>query len=347
MTEEPVTVSDWIQFLISQKNQAYMHIIGLISFNLTIVLIGLWYWERLLVFGFTVLFVLSIFCVGAVLFILYHSNSNFNRSKILLDEIMDEKKINVKLIKKEWFEGRRERKEMFGDISIIAWKNIRNITITFGVGILGIGLFLMRFGTEVFEMTGIQWIGSIGLGILALGVAFHSIVISKESDKRVKDIANANFLRVLSTFEDRRIDLQHPQLGPYKHPILIWKALVDMKEAEELLDFCDIDLKHQGRLIDLMNHMFKYTIRYYVNLLSCEEIRHLLAISQIGLKIDDEYLGKKNELRGRIRTLLEEPQSVDINEDYIKGIKDFIFKDIEKLNFILYRDQIKEWYYSM
>ena len=84
---------------------------------------------------------------------------------------------------------------------------------------------------------------SIGLAFLSIYIAFLSVEISKrsevianKSDRRVKDIANANFLRVLSIFEDRRIDLQHPEVGYLKHRVLIWKALVDMNEAEELLE---------------------------------------------------------------------------------------------------------------
>ncbi|MCK5112128.1 MAG: hypothetical protein KAQ84_01170 [Thermoplasmatales archaeon] len=342
MTKEKTSLSDWIQFFSSMINTGNVIIFGCMSIVILLAISFYLFadWAKLIIFfaGMTVLVVVYWFIHG--------EKSRFRRARIFLDAIMRGKKDDPVKIQKEWCEDRKERGRMFKDIGIFTWKQIRDISITLGVGVLGISLILMIFGTEFFPVIGIQWITSIGLAILALGVAFHSIVISKESDRRVKDIANANFLRVLSIFEDRRIDLQYLELGYLKHRVLIWKALVDMNEAEELLEYCDINLKHQARLIDLMNHMFKFINRYYVNRLVCEELRHILSMTLIGLKVDDEHLGKKNELRGRIRTLLNERSNREITDEYIGGIKGLIDEAFNDIDYLTLRDQIRDWYWS-
>ncbi len=341
MNKELVTLSDWIHFLGSIVTFCNTIIFGILSIIviLTVSLYLFTDWQQMIL-----LLVLSIIII-VILWFIYGKGNVYKKSIFFLREIMKGTKNNPEIIRKEWFEKRE--KKMFKDISVIAWKEIRVVALTSGIGIFAIGLLLMKFGTAFFSITYGQWITSFGLAILTLGVAFHSIVLSKESDRRVKDIANANFLRVLSIFEDRRIDLQHLQLGYQKHPIFIWKALVDMQEAEKLLNYCDIDLSHQGRLISLLNHLLKFINRYYKDKLSCEEVSHLLSMAIIGVQVDDEFAGTKDAVRGRIRSLLDEPKSVEINEDYIKGIKDCVAKDFFRFNFILYRDQIKEWYYSM
>ena len=341
MNKELVTLSDWIHFLGSIITFCNTIIFGVLSIIviLTVSLYLFTDWAQMIL-----LLVLSIIII-VILWFIYGKGNVYKKSIFFLREIMKGTKNNPEIIRKEWFEKRE--KKMFKDISVIAWKEIRVVALTSGIGILAIGLFLMKFGTAFYPIIYGQWITSFGLAILALGVAFHSIVLSKETDRRFKDVANANFLRVLSIFEDRRIDLQYHTERIRIHPILIWKALVDMQEADELLEFCDIDLPNQSRLIHLLNHLIKYTKRAYTYMVNCEEVSHILSMTLLGLKVDEQFTDTKDAVRGGIRSLLDEPQGVEINEDYIKGIKGCIPEDIFRFNFILYRDQIKEWYYSM
>lgn len=204
--------------------------------------------------------------------------------------------------------------------------------------VLGIDSFVL--GKKSKEIA----IESKDISIESKNIAEESKQLSSDSEHRVKDIANANFLSVLSRFEDRRIDLQyHPQRLKI-HPILIWKALVDLREAEELLEFCEIDIKHQKRLINLLDHLLKFVGRKYVKILWCEEVEHMLDMGLIGLKVDDKLSDNKNSMVGRIKQLFDEGDSVEINEGYISFMSGTIAeKDYRKL-FINMRDQYKDRY---
>jgi len=97
------------------------------------------------------------------------------------------------------------------------WARLRSHTLTTGLVIVGIGVIFMLIGTFCNISNFIEaakWVLSMGLGITSLGIAFHSIVISEESRKIAgesdeKMIANANesFLKIVDTFEDKRIQL--------------------------------------------------------------------------------------------------------------------------------------------
>ena len=126
-----------------------------------------------------------------------------------------------------------------------------------------LGIDSLKLGKKSKEIA----IESKNISIESKNIAEESKQLADDPDRRVKDIASANFLSVLSRFEDRRIDLQyHPQRLEI-HPILIWKALVDLREAEGLLEFCEIDIKHQRRLINLLDHLLKFVGRNYVKIL--------------------------------------------------------------------------------
>lgn len=181
--------------------------------------------------------------------------------------------------------------------------------------------------------------GAVALAILALIVSFRSKRIAVDS-------ANANFLSVLSIFEDKRIDLQYDQRAIRLHRVEIWKCLIYMREANELLDFCEIKPKHQRRLINLFNKLLELVNNSYLQVLVCEEVEHLLDMYKIGLDLDDGLATEKDTMREHIRQLMEEPENIEINVEYIDGIYRHITDDIYNLRFHPMRDQIKEWYWS-
>ena len=183
------------------------------------------------------------------------------------------------------------------------------------------------------EMSSNLWLTS-GFGFITIGIAFISIKIAIDSDYKINNIANANFLSVLSRFEDRRLDLQIVRnLQEMRYPnIVIWKALVDAQEMEELLESCDIKKKYQRRMITL-NNLFLTLINEgnftYVqegkllnepfhNILRCEGVKHLLQISKIVLNLEYKFDVPRAELFSHIRVTFDESKEVTVDEEYIK-----------------------------
>lgn len=183
------------------------------------------------------------------------------------------------------------------DISIFGWKRIREITITVGIGILGIGLILMIFGADFFPINSIQWIGSIGLGILASGIAFHSIVISKESSVQITAIANAIYLELEDVFEDKRIQLlQHPDWLGIEGTV--WKCLTYVKRAKKLMEYAEIDAESQTEFAE---HYIKLTyhtgVQWDNEIVKKADIKNMIKICSSLLELDLESK-EEEELKG-------------------------------------------------
>lgn len=148
------------------------------------------------------------------------------------------------------------------------WARLRSHTLTTGLVIVGIGVIFMLIGTFYNISNFIEaakWVLSMGLGITSLGIAFHSIVISEESRKIAgesdeKMIANANesFLKIVDTFEDKRIQLlQHPEWLGIEGTI--WKCQTYLDRAIKLKKSAKIDIDNQNKLFDQFDFLINRT----------------------------------------------------------------------------------------
>ena len=86
--------------------------------------------------------------------------------------------------------------------------------------------------------------------------------------------------------------------------------------------------------------------RIYIEVLNCEEISHLIQISLISLKLDGKLTDKKNEVISRVATLFDDEQNIENHENYLTSMNNAIEEEAFRDNFILIRDQYKEWYWS-
>ena len=97
-----------------------------------------------------------------------------------------------------------------GKNKFITWERLRNIFLYVGLVILVIAtvfiLFGLYFNIANFITSG-KWLVFVSLALISLGIAFHSIIISYQSDEKMKAIARADFLTVVSVFENERIVL--------------------------------------------------------------------------------------------------------------------------------------------
>jgi hypothetical protein len=148
------------------------------------------------------------------------------------------------------------------------WARLRTLSLTTGLVIVGIGVIFMLVGTFYNISNFIEaakWVLSMGLGITSLGIAFHSIVISEESRKIAgesdeKMIANTNesFLKIVDTFEDKRIQLlQHPEWLGIEGTI--WKCQTYLDRAIKLKKSAKIDIDNQNKLFDQFDVLINRT----------------------------------------------------------------------------------------
>jgi hypothetical protein len=104
MIKKPVHLSDWIQYLIAQKNHAYSILTGFIALDLGVITLMCWYITRTDFVGSLLSFIISIVIAGIMFYIKKDSKSILNRPKFLLEKIMQNPgKIDVDEIRKEWY----------------------------------------------------------------------------------------------------------------------------------------------------------------------------------------------------------------------------------------------------
>jgi len=151
------------------------------------------------------------------------------------------------------------------EINYVAWRD-RFIRLSLIFVIISF-LFLIygiRSNNNDFIET-FKFILTVGIAFLSLYFATHSIVISKESRKIAgesdeKMIANANesFLKIVDTFEDKRIQLlQHPVWLGIEGTI--WKCQTYLDRAIKLKKSSNIDIDNQNKLFNQFDFLINRT----------------------------------------------------------------------------------------
>ena len=216
------------------------------------------------------------------------------------------------------------------EISSRAFKELETILYFIAVGFIILLIAFAILGELAWSIT----FGSLAIALISLNIAFGSRKIAVDS-------ANSTFLGVVSEVEDKRIDIMfYPDL----RRINVWKSFVHMKQAEELLDFCEIKLRHQTRLNNVYNHLLELIdvgFLYYSDL-CCEEVAHLLRMYQITSNLQSTDASKE-DTNTLMKVLFDEDDTDEMNIDVIyillSGIKDFNDNEL----FILVRNEIKNY----
>lgn len=177
---------------------------------------------------------------------------------------------------------------------------------------------------------------SLGLACLSLSVAFHACVISYGSDEKMNAISNAQFLNIMSKFEDRRIDMT---FNPHYLHIGLWKALVDMDEAVELNSSENINRKHLRTLTSRYEGLMDLVVLPKNEELFCEDIRHVLKMYKYILDFDilDNLKGLS---RGYINELFGFNEGAEFTIDYVEEMLSNIPDVIRWDNYIQHRENI-------
>lgn len=148
-------------------------------------------------------------------------------------------------------------------------------------------LLISAYFIAVFKVNGIlEILAYSGFSILALGFAFLSVKLARESDKRMKTLAEDTFLAITGTLEDRRLILKNKRLQ-FRHlknidvhsesieyqllkidyindlSFSIWKCYTDLQRIELFKDY----MKKNEHLEDKQNKIIEYLKYYYIELI--------------------------------------------------------------------------------
>jgi len=265
------------------------------------------------------------------------------------------------------------------------------------IGFIGSILFGISFGTILIPL-GIG-VTSLGLGFLSVTMASESSRIAKESkdisqdsidisqdakiiaegtDIKVNSIGNANFLRIIGQIEDLRLEFKDSdfvgneetgqlELQPRlkrKREIYGWKCFTYIREANEILEFCDIDVLYIQRFLNLFNHYLVQIkiVREFDNLeysFSLEEIHHLFMMFERMLDFgrylsedkltEIDYITKIDKSRIHLQDILLLNEGLFIDIDLIKDydeILSYIRKENTSIRYYEFNDIIETQYFD-
>jgi hypothetical protein len=145
--------------------------------------------------------------------------------------------------------------------------------IAIGLCFLIIGRFSFGIRGNEVTLTGASILITLGVGFFSLGFAFLSIGIAKESDDKMKSIADYHLLEVKGIIEDIRLTLQKHlkklKLAASKkmeysvmydeyhsdYSFSMWKVYTKLQELQPLFKYSTS--KYQLEIIDLIYLYFK------------------------------------------------------------------------------------------
>lgn len=121
MNKESVILSDWIQFLISQKSHALTYLFGIFSGIIGIAYLSLWYHDHSNVTGY----IITLFLEFMLVYTFYKIFFSYIHAKKLLNKIMEGEISNVDEIrKKNYKEGIKMKKNNKGEYGYIYYLEI-------------------------------------------------------------------------------------------------------------------------------------------------------------------------------------------------------------------------------
>lgn len=249
---EPGHLSDWIQYLIAQKNHAYSLLGGLIALDLGVITLEIWYIDKSNYLGIILSFILSIFIAGGIIYLLKSSKSKLNRPKLLLERIMhNPSEIEVDEMRREWYRRNVNMWSRLEKILVIC------LPIGFCIFIAtGFMIIILTTFTDIFKDKSNSL--SLGVTILSLGFATFSIWLAFKSDDKMALILNESFLQIVDVYEDARIQLlQHPDWLGYEGTF--WKCRTYLDRAIRLTRTAKIDTESQNKLFNQFDDLINRT----------------------------------------------------------------------------------------
>ena len=176
-----------------------------------------------------------------------------------------------------------------------------------GLILICVVLIIMTIVVALFSKNETRYVSNISLLISIFGLMIGMIAyyISRGT-------SNAQFLSVVSKFEDRRIDMRFNE--KYLH-IGMWKALVDIDEAMELANTRSINPDYLNKLANRFKTLMTNVVIPKTNQLYCEEIKHILKMYKYILDLDIPQ-SLKSESESLIRQFFDFNDDLEITKEY-------------------------------
>lgn len=168
----------------------------------------------------------------------------------------------------------------------------RNAALIFGIVTLGISTIFMILGESYIIpqlVEAAKFVGTFGLGIFALGIAAHSMIISiesdkkraaqiEESDKKIQAISNAYFIELIDNFRDYSLGCsmkEDDDSDKYHERNDFYKWRTDLKKTMEFKQWANSD--QQTALTHLFIFIFE-NLPWDKEILTNYDVRHFLGM---------------------------------------------------------------------
>jgi len=252
-------LSDWINYLGNIQNCGYV-IIGII-FTILVVYYGYIISQGLPILNNIALNISLIILMIALYFFVFSKKSPLNKAKNILHLIMKRELNDIREIEKLWFDKKRDNMEYAKDNII----EIRNKISKFIMGCFIIALVISLysiFHPLLYDMLGIikNGVSLVSLGIGSFGISFviYSLKTSYDSDTKMIQNANVNFLQALDDSLESRI--RYIGIPNHNNDSFSWLLQTHFERAYEL-DRKMIKKKYHHRLI----HSFIKSLDVFFN----------------------------------------------------------------------------------
>ena len=162
----------------------------------------------------------------------------------------------------------------------------------------------------------LQWMlgfFSGGIGVLSIGIAFHSADIANKSDEKMKAIANADFFELAYRFWEKAPELYKPLDFPSRDTCS-WHLVNYFNHADKLKKWADPDI--QERLINALK-----TFLERLRIKTCKkfwvEIKNYMSACNIaiGFKADNEI---KDELIDELGNWIGKKEGGESKQEYLQ-----------------------------
>jgi len=235
----------------------------------------------------------------------------------------------------------------------LSWIELRNLFLLVSVVSLFIGLIflIIGLGLNLINLAeSAKWLISIGVATVSIGIACHSVVISEQSDEKLRIIEKMNFNRLRGLLVERRLSLRGKMLGLKKSVALeitnnksikdqiliraiyefeiyysfsIWQSLVYLRQINDLKN--RLTKKEKKLILHIIRNLF-------VDLK--EGLYFLRNVMKRDYNIDNNYTGQIQSMFDIIKNFNVHDEEQQFYEDLIiakKSLKDkIVVKVIQK-----------------
>jgi|GEM_PF-1779949 len=198
MIKEPVHLSDWIQYLISIKNLAFILFGVLISSIITLSGFVILYYNSFPLITYSIITVTIYFFVAIAFWLVLAKKSPLAKAQELFKEIMQNKnEIEVDKIRKKWFGRDKSMEKHKFDNEFKSLNELEKLgMVSLGTSVLLIVGGYIASNSIIFEIG--KWTVSLSLAVIAIGFAY-------KTNDRMRELERNEIQRKLYMFKEENI----------------------------------------------------------------------------------------------------------------------------------------------